>query len=155
MSFLSLPAEIRVKICKHLLPRTVPYSYWAGLRCCKTIRNEFDHEALKDMGRFYTAINDKDTSPWPLQTLIAPRSMAQIGKLRIHISKSGMLDSHHTNRKIRTPWRYSWVSTIIITYDGGYDGAQNNHIVQRYTETSRTAPSSHPGPWRTQATRTH
>jgi hypothetical protein len=121
MSFLALPAEIRVKIYNYLLPRKVPHSHWAGLRCCKTRRNEFDHEALKDVRRFYTAINGKDTCPWPLQTLIAPRSMAQIGTLRIHISKSGMLDSHHTNRQIRIPWRYSWVSTIIITYDGGYD----------------------------------
>jgi hypothetical protein len=98
VSFLALPAELRVKIYKYLLSREVPYSHWAGLRCCKTIRNEFDFKALKDMRRFYAA------SSTSCQLLIAPQTMAQIATLRIQILKSGMLQTHHRNRQINIPW---------------------------------------------------
>lgn len=122
VSFLAVPAEVRVEIYKYLLPGPGQYaSDYNGLRnSCRLVREEYDFEAQKVIPSTYDNAPHPIASGWHMGYMPnKPTTMADLATVEI------LPPSFVVNRMARfprkmIPWHWTWIKTLVISFNMSY-----------------------------------
>jgi hypothetical protein len=111
--FLTLPAEIHLKVYAYFLPTVAHFSDSAGLRrTCREIRREFNYEAHQSMKRQYEQLRDKLAKEGvivasSMNTTLTTSTLSL--ELRQSYASSNVLKSQVI------PWKWLWLKNVVIT----------------------------------------
>jgi hypothetical protein len=132
-SFMSLPAELRLKLYSHLMPGLGQYpSAYLGLRnSCRLIRAEYDHEAAKTIPHIYAnaplKLHTVDNVAWWCinHKPSLPKTIADLSAVTMQPTVFVV------NRMARFPkkmilWHWTWLKTLVIEFDMSW-GSRYTH----------------------------